>query len=365
MARRTPLYDAHVELGARMMDFAGWDMPLFYGGATEEHRAVRERCGLFDVSHMGEVEIHGDGALDVCQELTVNDVRRLRIGDGQYTVFCNEQGGVLDDLIVLRRGPDGYLLIVNAANTPADVAWIREHTRGRAIVEDRSDGLALLALQGPEAEFALRELTPLDLPALRPFTALETLVAGEPVLVSRTGYTGEDGFELLVAAERARPLWDALLDAVRRHGGQPAGLAARDTLRLEAGLPLCGTDMDTTTTPLEAGLAWVVKLAKPAFIGREALAAQAKAGLERRLVGVELEEGGVPRHGQTVWHDGTRAGEMTSGTKSPTLGRYIGLAYVMTGVAAPGTPVAIEIRGRRLPAHVVDRPFYRRVRRED
>jgi len=172
MARRTPLYDAHVDLGGRMMDFAGWDMPLFYRAATEEHRAVRERCGLFDVSHMGEVEIHGNGALDVCQELTVNDVRRLRIGDGQYTVFCNAQGGVLDDLIVLRRGPDRYLLIVNAANTPSDVAWIRERTRGRATVEDRSDELALLALQGPEAEFALRELTPLDLPALRPFTAL-------------------------------------------------------------------------------------------------------------------------------------------------------------------------------------------------
>lgn len=365
MARRTSLYDAHVELGARMMDFAGWDMPLFYRGATEEHRAVRERCGLFDVSHMGEVEIHGDGALDVCQELTVNDVRRLRIGDGQYTVFCNEQGGVLDDLIVLRRGPDRYLLIVNAANTAADLGWIRERTRGRATIDDRSDALALLALQGPEAEFALRELTALDLGALRPFTAIEGPVVGVPVLVSRTGYTGEDGFELLVAAESARPLWDALLDAVRRRGGQPAGLAARDTLRLEAGLPLCGTDMDATTTPLEAGLAWVVKLTKPAFIGREVLAAQAKAGVARRLVGVELEDGGVPRHGQTVWHDGTPAGEMTSGTKSPTLGRYIGLAYVVTGVAAPGTPVAIEIRGRQLPARIVARPFYRRVRREE
>jgi len=365
MARRTPLYNAHVDLGARMMDFAGWDMPLFYSGATEEHRAVRERCGLFDVSHMGEVEVHGSGALDVCQELTVNDVRRLRIGDGQYTLFCNEQGGVLDDLIVLRRGPDRYLMIVNAANAASDVAWIREHARGRASVDDRSDALALLALQGPEAEFVLRELTPLDLPALRPFTAIEGSVAGETVLVSRTGYTGEDGFELLVAADRARPLWDALLDATRRRGGLPAGLAARDTLRLEAGLPLCGTDMDATTTPLEAGLAWVVKLTKPAFIGRAPLAAQAKTGVARRLVGVELEDGGVPRHGQTVWHDGTPAGEMTSGTKSPTLGRYIGLAYVVTGAAAPGTPVAVDIRGRRLPARVVDRPFYRRVRRED
>jgi aminomethyltransferase len=347
-----------------MVEFAGWEMPLSYRGAAEEHGAVRERCGLFDVSHMGEIELRGPGAGTACQELTVNDVSRLRVGDGQYTVLCNQRGGVLDDLIVFRLGPHRYLLVVNAANTAADFGWIAEHARGRAEVLDRSDELALLALQGPEAETVLRRLTPLDLTTLRPFVAVESRVAGLAVVVSRTGYTGEDGFELLCGANDARALWAPLLEAVERHGGQPAGLAARDTLRLEAGLPLCGTDMDADTTPLEAGLAWVVKLHKERFIGREALAEQARAGLARRLVGLELDEPGIPRHGYAVWHDGTAVGRVTSGTKSPTLGTFIGLAYVTTGVSAPGTPVAVEIRGRRIPARVVDRPFYRRVRRE-
>jgi aminomethyltransferase len=364
MGRQTPLYPAHRALGAKMVEFAGWEMPVSYRGAAEEHAAVRERCGLFDVSHMGEIEVRGSGAAAVCQELTVNDVSRLRIGDGQYTVLCNEQGGVLDDLIVFRLGAARYLLVVNAANTAADLAWIVERARGDAEVVDRSHELALLALQGPQAETVLRRLTALDLGALRPFVAIEGPVAGLAVIMSRTGYTGEDGFELLVASADARGLWDAVLEAVQRHGGQPAGLAARDTLRLEAGLPLCGTDMDATTTPLEAGLAWVVKLGKQSFIGRAALARQAADGVARRLVGIELEEPGIPRHGYAVWREGTPAGHVTSGTKSPTLGSFIGLAYVITGAAAPGTPVAVEIRGRRLPARVVDRPFYRRVRRE-
>jgi aminomethyltransferase len=364
MTRQTPLHPAHRALGAKMVDFAGWEMPVSYRGAADEHAAVRERCGLFDVSHMGEIEVRGAGAAAICQELTVNDVSRLRIGDGQYTVLCNERGGVLDDLIVFRLGPARYLLVVNAANTAADLAWITEHARGDAEVIDRSDESALLALQGPEAETVLRRLTPIDLTTLRPFVAIEGRVAGLTVLVSRTGYTGEDGFELLVPSVDARTLWDAVLDAVVRHGGQPAGLAARDTLRLEAGLPLCGTDMDVTTTPLEAGLAWVVKLGKQSFLGRAALAEQAAAGVARRLVGIELDEPGIPRHGYAVSRDGTPVGQVTSGTKSPTLGSFIGLAYVITGASAPGTPLTVEIRGRRLPARVVDRPFYRRVRRE-
>ena len=362
--RRTPLYEAHRALGGRMVEFAGWEMPLFYRGAAEEHRAVRERCGIFDVSHMGEVELHGSQAGAVCQELTVNDVARLRIGDGQYTLLCNDRGGVLDDLIVFRLGPERYLMIVNAAGTDTDVAWIRARAGGRAEVIDRSADLALLALQGPDAETVLRELTSIDLTRLRPFTAIEGPVIGLPVLVMRTGYTGEDGFELLLPGSDSPPLWEALLRVTARRGGLPAGLAARDTLRLEAGLPLCGTDMDDSTTPLEAGLAWVVKLGKGDFIGRAMLAAQAERGIARRLVGLVLDEPGVPRHGCTVWSDGTRVGEVTSGTKSPTLGRYIGLAYVATAAAAPGTSVAIEIRGRRVPARVVARPFYRRARGE-
>jgi glycine cleavage system T protein (aminomethyltransferase) len=364
MGQRTPLYDAHRALGARMVEFAGWDMPISFSGPADEHRAVRSCCGLFDVSHMGEIELTGPEAARVCQELTVNDVSRLRIGDAQYTVLCTDEGGVLDDLIVMRLGVDRYLMVVNAANTAADLAWIEGRNAGRADVVDRSASCALLALQGPEAELALRSLTALDLAALRPFTAIEGMVAGVRTLVSRTGYTGEDGFELMAAATDAPALWEAVLGTVRRRGGLPVGLAARDTLRLEAGLPLCGSDMDTTTTPIEAGLAWVVKLAKGEFVGRERLAAQAAHGPSRRLVGIQMDETAIPRHGYVVWRGETSVGTVTSGTKSPTLGTCIGLAYVASDAAAPGTRLAVEIRGRRLPARVVARPFYRRVRQE-
>jgi aminomethyltransferase len=364
MARRTPIYDAHVALGARLIEFGGWDMPLSYSGAAEEHQAVRERCGLFDVSHMGEVELRGPRAAEVCQYLTANDVAKLRIGDAQYSVLCNERGGVIDDLVVLRTGAERYVLIVNAANTAVDVAWITEQNRGRAVVVDRSDELALLALQGPDSEVVLRTLTPAPLVALRPFAAIETTVAGRLAWVSRTGYTGEDGFELLLDAGDARAVWDAVLEALRRRRGLPAGLAARDTLRLEAGLPLHGNDVDAETTPLEAGLAWVVKLAKGDFVGRAPLAAQAESGPPRRLVAFELSEPAVPRHGHPIRHEGTAVGAVTSGMRSPTLGTFIGLGYVESGVSAPATPIAVEIRGRQVPGRIVNRPFYRRVRQE-
>ncbi len=365
MGRRTPLYDAHRALGARIVEFAGWDMPLSYAGIIEEHVAVRRHCGLFDVSHMGELELRGPNAAALCQRLTVNDVARLKIGDGQYSILCNDAGGVIDDVIVYRTGADRYLVVVNAANTDTDREWIASHATPGAELVDRSAEFALLALQGPEAEVVLRTLTPLDLSMLRPFTTLEGPVAGERTLVSRTGYTGEDGFELFVAPAAARAVWDAVLEAAGRRGGAAAGLGARDTLRLEAGLPLCGTDMDATTTPLEAGLAWVVKLRKGDFVGRAALAAQAEGGLRRRLVGLTLDEPGIPRHGYPIWRGDARVGEVTSGTKSPTLGTFIGVGYVDAASAAPGTAVAVEIRGRRVPAHVVDRPFYRRVRQEE
>jgi aminomethyltransferase len=364
MARRTPVYPAHVALGARLTEFGGWDMPLSYSGTTEEHQAVRKRCGLFDVSHRGEVELRGPQAAAVCQHLTANDVSKLRIGDAQYSLLCNERGGVIDDLVVLRTGADRYLLIVNAANTATDVAWIREWNRGRAEVLDRSAELGLLALQGPDSEVALRTLTPAPLASLRPFAAIETTVTGRRGWVSRTGYTGEDGFELLLDAGDTLAAWEAVLEAVRRRGGLPAGLGSRDTLRLEAGLPLHGNDLDTETSPLEAGLAWVVKLKKGDFIGRAPLAAQAAAGPPRRLVAFEMAEPAVPRHGHTIWHDGTVAGTVTSGMRSPSLGTFIGLGYVTSGVSAPATPIGIEIRGRRVPGRIVERPFYRRVRQE-
>ena len=361
MARRTVLFDAHRALGARIVEFAGWDMPISYAGPLEEHRAVRTRCGLFDVSHMGEIEVRGPGAEALCQELTVNDVGRLDDGDGQYSVLCNEHGGVLDDLVVFRLGRERFLLVVNAANTDADRAWIASHAPAHVVLDDRSAELALLALQGPEAERALRTLTPLDLTALRPFTVRDATLAGVRGLVSRTGYTGEDGFELFVPASETLPVWDAVLAAVRRSGGLPCGLAARDTLRLEAGLPLCGTDMDAETTPIEAGIGWVVKLRKPAFVGRETLARQAATGPARRLVGLRLDEPGIPRHGHVVWRDGARIGTVTSGSKSPTLGTFIGMAYVDRASTRRETTVAVEIREHQLPAHVVDRPFYRRA----
>ncbi len=361
---RTPLYDAHRSLGARFVPFAGWEMPLQYEGATEEHLAVRRCCGLFDVSHMGEVEIRGPGAAALCQRLTVNDVGRLRIGDGQYTLFCTDTGGVIDDLIIYRLGPERWLLIVNAANTAIDLAWIRRHAGSDVEVDDQSPTTGLLALQGPEAEVILRTLTAVPLSAMRPFTIVSATVAGIEVLLSRTGYTGEDGFELVVPGARAAELWEATLAAARRRGGAPAGLGARDTLRLEAGLPLCGTDMDESTTPLEAGLAWVVKLGKGEFIGRARLAQQADAGVSRRLVGLEMRDPGIPRHGQSVWGDDRSVGTVTSGIKSPSLGSFIGLAYVEAPLARRGTALHVDVRGRRLAAQVVDRPFYRRVRQE-
>jgi aminomethyltransferase len=360
VARRTPLYDAHRELEARIVEFAGWDMPVSYSGASEEHAAVRSRCGLFDVSHMGEIELQGPGAAELCQRLTVNDAGRLEDGGGQYSVLCNEHGGVIDDLVVFRLAAERWLLVVNAANTQRDLAWIAEHAGADVVVDDRSADTALLALQGPDSERALRTLTGTDLVSMRPFAARHGAVAGVPGLVSRTGYTGEDGFEVLVPAESARVVWDAVLAAVRRCGGLPCGLAARDTLRLEAGLPLCGTDMDEETTPLEAGIGWVVKLGKASFVGREALARQAERGVARQLVGLALDQPGIPRHGHPVWHGEARVGVVTSGTKSPTLGTFIGMAYVDAACASRGTVLSVEVRGRRLPAHVVDRPFYRR-----
>ena len=361
MPQRTPLYDRHRALGARVVDFAGWDMPVSYRGALEEHVAVRTRCGLFDVSHMGEVEVRGRGASAWCNRLTVNDVARLADGDGQYSVLCDDRGGVIDDLIVYRLAAERFLLVVNASTTAGDLAWMREHAAAEVELVDRSAETGLLALQGPRAIDVLARLTALDVAGMRPFTVRDGTVAGQPVVVSRTGYTGEDGFELFVASDRVGTLWDAVLEGMAAVDGMPCGLAARDTLRLEAALPLYGSDMDRTNTPLEAGLAWVVKLGKGNFIGGAALAAQRERGLARRLVGLDMLDPGVPRHGQAVSVAGEPVGQVTSGTKSPTLGRFIAMAYVATPHAEVGTTVEIDVRGRPHRAQVVRRPFYRRA----
>lgn len=364
MPRRTPLYDVHRALGARCVDFAGWEMPVSYAGAAEEHRAVRERCGLFDVSHMGEIEVTGATAAGLCQRLTTNDVSRLADGGAQYTVLCNERGGVIDDLIVYRLGAERYLCIVNASNAETDHRWFAGHAAAGATVVDRSDDTALLALQGPLAERVLQPLVSRDLSTLRRFAALECEVASIPALVARTGYTGEDGFEVMIAARDAVHVWNALHVAATAQGGMAAGLAARDTLRLEAGLPLHGSDMDAETTPLEAGLGWIVKLDKGDFVGREALAAQKRQGVPRRLVGLEMDEASVPRHGYPVWNRDAVVGTVTSGARGPTIGRFVGMAYVTPPSAVPGTAVAVEIRGRHVPARVVRLPFYRRTDKE-
>jgi aminomethyltransferase len=362
MPQRTPLYDRHRALGARLVDFAGWEMPVSYSGALDEHAAVRERCGLFDVSHMGEVQVRGRGAAAWCDRMTVNDVGRLEDGGGQYSVLCDDRGGVLDDLIVYRLTADHFVLVVNASTTAADLAWMREHASSDVELIDRSGETGLLAVQGPRAAQVLGGLTALDVGGMRSFTIRESTVAAENVLVSRTGYTGEDGFELFVASDRLGVLWDAVLGAMRSVEGVACGLAARDTLRLEAGLPLYGSDMDRSTTPLEAGLGWVVKLGKGDFIGRSTLAAQRDHGIPRRLVGLEMLEAGVPRHGQTVAVTGAPVGQITSGTKSPTLGRFIAMAYVATPHGEVGTTVEVDVRGRPHQARVVPRPFYRRPR---
>lgn len=356
--KHTPLYDRHLAAGARMVDFAGWEMPLSYRGILEEHRAVRTSAGVFDVSHMGVVELRGAGARALCQMLTTNDVGRLRDGRAQYSLICNERGGILDDIVVYRLEPQRLVLCVNAANTEADVAWIRRHATADARVEDRSRETALIAVQGPRAPVVLGPLvTGGTIGGLPRFGCAEARILGVLALVARTGYTGEDGFEIFVSAEHAARVWDALAGAGSEIA--PAGLGARDTLRLEAGLLLHGADMDATISPFEADLGVFVKLDSGPFVGRDALVATLQAGPARRLVGIRLREPGVPRHGYPITRERRRIGVVTSGAMSPTLGHGIALGYVERPHDAIGTLVEIEVRGRHLAAEVVERPFYR------
>lgn len=356
---RTPLHARHVELGARMVPFGGWDMPVQYSGILEEHRAVRTRAGLFDVSHMGEVLVEGESALDVLQHLVSNDVAGLKVGHGLYTPMCYPQGGIIDDLIILRLERMQYLMVVNAATQAKDAAWIEDHRRG-ATVRDISREMALLALQGPLAATILRGLTNAPLDQLRPFDVVpDAQVAGRRAHLSRTGYTGEDGFELGPAWDDAPVLWDALLEVGTPQGLVPAGLGARDTLRLEAGLMLYGNDIDETTTPLEAPLGWTVKWEKGDFIGREALLRQREEGPRRKLVGFAVDGRAVARHGYRLLNGGTPAGSVTSGTFSPTLEKSIGMGYLPAVLARSGDSLSVEIRERSVPIHLTRLPFYR------
>jgi len=359
--RRTPLYAAHVAAGARMVPFSGWEMPVQYAGIIEEHRAVRTRAGLFDVSHMGEFDIAGPGALPLIQGLVTNDLGRIALHQAMYTPMCTPEGGIIDDLLVYRLGDDHLMLVVNAANTSADLAWIRDRAAGNVRMTDRSDDIALLALQGPQAQSILQRLTPAPLAQIRYYWFQdEVSVAGRPALVSRTGYTGEDGFEIYLDAPDAVRVWDAILEAGRPDAVRPAGLGARDTLRLEAGFLLHGNDMDTTTTPLEVGLGWTVKFTKGEFVGAPFLRRQKSEGVSRRLVGFTLEDRAIARHGFPIRGHDAPIGRVTSGSYGPTVENSIGLGFVPLEYAEPGRRVEVEIRGRGVPGVVTKLPFYKR-----
>jgi aminomethyltransferase len=361
--RRTPLYEAHVRLGAKMVDFGGWAMPVSYPtGILDEHRATRSAVGVFDVCHMGEVHFVGSGAAATVQRLVTNDVARLENGRAFYTVACLKTGGIVDDLIVYRLQPDHYVAVVNASNIDKDVDWFQEHRGAGCEVQDRSEMTGLIAFQGPRAAEVLAPLATFPLDQLRTFSfATDVKVAGLPVWIARTGYTAEDGFELFCDTKDAPALWDRLIDAATTAGGKPVGLGARDTLRLEGRLPLYGNDLDQETTPLEAGLGWVVKLDGEDFIGRDALRAQAAAGVARKLTGFVMTERGIARHGYAIYDaDGAAVGTVTSGGPAPTLEKNVGLGYVPSRLSVGGTKLSIDCRGKRVAAEVVSGPFYKR-----
>jgi aminomethyltransferase len=363
--RRTPLYAKHVASGARMVEFGGWDMPVEYSGITDEHLAVRTRAGLFDVSHMGEFEVAGADALRVLQWLTANDVSKLAIGQAQYSALTTALGTFVDDILVYRLADSHYLLVVNAANIAKDYAWIKSQLPdlgGDVALVNASSRYALIAVQGPEAARVLQELTAVDLQGIKYYWFATGEVSAVRATISRTGYTGEDGFELFVAAAQAERVWDALVAAGRDVDIRPCGLGARDTLRLEAGMRLCGSDMDEETTVLEAGLGWIVGWKKDGFLGAEPLREQKARGLARKLVGFEMTERAIARHGHPVVSGGTACGVVTSGTQTPFLKKAIGLAMVPFQLTPIGTPLEIEIRGRRYGARVVPEPFYKRSR---
>lgn len=355
---RTPLYEKHLQAGARMVPFGGWEMPVQYEGILAEHHAVRTAAGLFDVSHMGRVELHGPEALAFVNYVTINDAERLRPYESQYSAACYENGGIVDDLLVYRC-PDRILVVLNAGNRSKDLAWLQRHIEPfRASMVNVSDKSALLALQGPEAAAILARMTDAPIASLAFQQFLEASVVRIPTRVFRTGYTGEDGFELWCADTQAAQLWDALLEAGAESGLKPCGLGARDTLRLEAGLCLYGHEIDETTNPLEAGLSWITKLTKPDFVGKAALVELKKAGTPRRLAGFKMLERAIPRQGYLVLSDSTPVGTCVSGTMSPTLGYGIGTAYLPNALKSPGTLIEVDIRGKQVKAEVVKLPFY-------
>ncbi|WP_339306103.1 glycine cleavage system aminomethyltransferase GcvT [Paenibacillus sp. FSL R5-0519] len=361
---RTPLFPLYQQYeGVRCIDFGGWELPVQFSGIQKEHEAVRERAGLFDVSHMGEFTVLGEQAETFLQQMMTNDVTTLVPGQAQYTLMCYPDGGVVDDLLVYKLEDQHYMLVVNASNIDKDWAWLQEHLIPGVNMTNDSEQTALLALQGPLAVDIIGKVTETDVSAIEPFRFVQNAeVCGVKLLLSRTGYTGEDGFELYIPADQAATVWNGLMQAGEGHGLVPTGLGARDTLRFEARLPLYGQELSATISPLEAGVGMFVKLNAGPFIGHEALLQQKNDGPARKLVGIEVLERGIPRPHYPIYAEGVQIGEVTTGTQSPTLKRNLGLALIDSKYAALGTPLEIEIRGKKLKAEVVKTPFHKRTR---
>jgi aminomethyltransferase len=360
--KKTPLNARHRSLGARMVEFCGWDMPVEYSGIVDENRAVRSRAGLFDVSHMGEIEIAGADALKAVQHITSNDAGKLAINQIQYSALTTPEGTFIDDVLVYKMRDDHFMLVVNASNIIKDFHWITGHIAGQgdAVAVNTSSRYALLALQGPAARDVLQSLTGANLAELKYYGFANGEVASVLATISRTGYTGEDGFEVFVPPASAERVWDAILNAGKSAGVVPAGLGARDTLRLEASMRLYGNDMDETTTVVEADLGWIVGWKKPEFLGSDVLQQQKAEGAPRKLIGFEVLDRAIARHGYDAYLDGAKAGVVTSGTQTPFLKKPIGMAYLPANRTAPGTEFEIDVRGRRARAKVVPMPFYKR-----
>ncbi len=359
--KKTRLFSIHQEHRGKMIDFFGWKLPVEYTGIVEEHTAVRKRVGLFDVSHMGEIEVSGKDALDFIQYLTPNNAARLEPGKAQYSALTTPQGTFVDDLLIYRLEDEKFLLVVNAANTDKDFNWITEHQKDFDVsVKNRSHDYTQLALQGPFAERTLQPLMDIDLSQIKSFHFSWGKIAKEEVIVSRTGYTGEDGFEIYTLSTDPGKTWKALMKEGSSHGIHPVGLGARDTLRLEACLMLYGNDIDETTTVLEAGLGWLIKFNKGDFLGKEALLTQKEEGLKKKLIGFELVDRGIPRPHYPVFLESRKVSEVTSGTFAPFLKKSIGLTYLPIENTGEGTEIHLDIRGRKTGAKVVPTPFYKR-----
>lgn len=364
--KRTPLFEVYKEYGGKTIDFGGWELPVQFSSIKDEHEAVRTKAGLFDVSHMGEVDVNGPDSLKYLQKMVTNDVSKLKNGGAQYTAMCYENGGTVDDLLVYKIEDNHYLLVINASNIDKDYKWLEDHLEGNVHIENLSKNTAQLALQGPLAEMVLQRLaedTNLSEIGFFKFQQ-EVSLNGKKALVSRTGYTGEDGFEIYCDTNDAVELWKDILTAGEEEGVIPCGLGARDTLRFEANLPLYGQELSLDISPLEAGIGFAVKLNKEDdFIGKEALKEQKEKGLPRKVVGIEMIDRGIPRHGYLVYKGEEQIGEVTTGTQSPTLKKNVGLALIKSEYASLGQELDVEIRGKRIKAKIVPTPFYKREKK--